>query len=120
MLEHTNRMFLPPSGWTDERIELLKALYADGLSASQIADELGGITRNSVIGKVHRLGLERNGRAPRKKDAGHIAREARARLRELRASQPEAVKHVSRKVKIRTPSNGGPVMVNIVVRDEPP
>ncbi len=47
--------------WTDERIELLKKLWADGLSASQIAAELGGVTRNAVIGKVHRLGL--SGRA---------------------------------------------------------
>ena len=43
--------------WTDERVELLKKLWSDGLSASQIAAELGGITRNAVIGKVHRLGL---------------------------------------------------------------
>ena len=43
--------------WTDERVELLKKLWSDGLSASQIAAELGGITRNAVIGKVHRLKL---------------------------------------------------------------
>lgn len=43
--------------WTDERVELLKKLWSDGLSASQIAAELGGVTRNAVIGKVHRLGL---------------------------------------------------------------
>ena len=48
-------------GWTDERVETLKALWLDGLSASQIAKELGGVTRNAVIGKVHRLGL--SGRA---------------------------------------------------------
>jgi GcrA cell cycle regulator len=47
--------------WTDERVELLRKLWTDGLSASQIAGELGGITRNAVIGKVHRLGL--SGRA---------------------------------------------------------
>lgn len=47
--------------WTDEQSELLKKLWADGLSASQIAAELGGITRNAIIGKVHRLGL--SGRA---------------------------------------------------------
>lgn len=47
--------------WTDERIEHLKKLWTDGLSASQIASELGGVTRNAVIGKVHRLGL--SGRA---------------------------------------------------------
>ncbi|TCT08255.1 GcrA family cell cycle regulator [Aquabacter spiritensis] len=43
--------------WNDERVELLKRLWGEGLSASQIATELGGITRNAVIGKVHRLGL---------------------------------------------------------------
>jgi GcrA cell cycle regulator len=48
-------------GWTDERVETLKKLWLDGLSASQIAKQLGGVTRNAVIGKVHRLGL--SGRA---------------------------------------------------------
>ena len=43
--------------WTDERITLLQQLWSDGLSASQIASQLGGVTRNAVIGKVHRLGL---------------------------------------------------------------
>jgi len=47
--------------WTDERVETLKKLWTDGLSASQIAKQLGGVTRNAVIGKVHRLGL--SGRA---------------------------------------------------------
>lgn len=46
------------NGWTDERVELLKKLWMEGLSASQIAGELGeGVTRNAVIGKVHRLKL---------------------------------------------------------------
>jgi GcrA cell cycle regulator len=43
--------------WTDERVETLKTMWNDGKSASQIAKELGGVTRNAVIGKVHRLGL---------------------------------------------------------------
>ncbi|WP_273687172.1 GcrA family cell cycle regulator [Ketogulonicigenium vulgare] len=43
--------------WTDERVETLKKMWNEGLSASQIAKELGGVTRNAVIGKVHRLGL---------------------------------------------------------------
>lgn len=47
--------------WNDERVELLKKLWAEGLSASQIAGRLGNVTRNAVIGKVHRLGL--SGRA---------------------------------------------------------
>ena len=42
--------------WTDERVELLRRLWEDGQSASKIAAQLGGVTRNAVIGKVHRLG----------------------------------------------------------------
>ena len=47
--------------WTDERVEKLKELWAEGMSASQIAKSLGGVTRNAVIGKVHRLGLSNRG-----------------------------------------------------------
>jgi len=53
------------SNWTDERIARLKVLWAEGLSASQIAGELRGISRNAVIGKVFRLGLP--GRAARQR-----------------------------------------------------
>ncbi len=48
--------------WTDERVELLKKLWSEGFSASQIAAEMGGVTRNAVIGKVHRLGLSGRGK----------------------------------------------------------
>jgi len=48
-------------GWTEERVQELKKLWAEGHSASQIAKKLGSVTRNAVIGKVHRLGL--SGRA---------------------------------------------------------
>lgn len=44
-------------GWDDERVERLRAMWNEGMSASKIAKELGGVTRNAVIGKVHRLGL---------------------------------------------------------------
>lgn len=44
--------------WTDERIEQLKGMWEKGLTASQIAEELGGVSRNAVIGKAHRLGLQ--------------------------------------------------------------
>lgn len=50
--------------WTEDRVELLKKLWNDGLSASQIAGELGGVTRNAVIGKVHRLGLSGRAKTP--------------------------------------------------------
>ena len=50
--------------WTDERVELLKKLWSDGLSASQIAAQLGGVSRNAVIGKVHRLKLSGRAKSP--------------------------------------------------------
>jgi len=51
--------------WTDERVELLRQLWLDGRSASQISAQLGhGVTRNAVIGKVHRLGLAGRAKAP--------------------------------------------------------
>ena len=68
--------------WTDERVELLKKLWSDGLSASQIAAELGGITRNAVIGKVHRLGL--SGRAKSASSAAPRPRKARSSTHMLR------------------------------------
>ena len=58
-------------GWTEERVEQLKRLWAEGLSASQIAGRLGGVTRNAVIGKVHRLGL--SGRATTSRMKTHRA-----------------------------------------------
>jgi len=72
--------------WTDERVELLKKLWSDGLSASQIAAELGGITRNAVIGKVHRLGL--SGRAKTASAAVARPRKARASSHMLRMARP--------------------------------
>ncbi|WP_336293675.1 GcrA family cell cycle regulator [Bartonella sp. CB169] len=49
--------------WTCERVELLKKFWSEGLSASQIAARLGGVSRNAVIGKVHRLKLPGRGKA---------------------------------------------------------
>lgn len=49
--------------WTDERVEQLRKLWAEGLSASQIAAQMGGVTRNAVIGKVHRLKLSSRGKS---------------------------------------------------------
>jgi GcrA cell cycle regulator len=62
--------------WTDERVALLRRLWEDGQSASKIAAQLGGVTRNAVIGKVHRLGLA--GRAKPGDEAQSVARAARA------------------------------------------
>ncbi len=72
--------------WTDERVASLKKMWGDGSSASQIAAELGGITRNAVIGKVHRLGL--SGRAKSPSSAAQRPRKARAPAHLLRVSRP--------------------------------
>jgi len=62
--------------WTEERVSRLTKLWADGLSASQVAADLGGVTRNAVIGKIHRLGL--SGRAkPAASAASRIKRQTR-------------------------------------------
>jgi GcrA cell cycle regulator len=72
--------------WTDERVETLRKLWQDGMSASQIAAELGhGISRNAVIGKVHRLGLSGRVKAP--SSAAPRARN-RDRDREARFAPP--------------------------------
>jgi GcrA cell cycle regulator len=72
--------------WTDERIGLLKKLWSDGLSASQIAAEIGGVTRNAVIGKVHRLGL--SGRAKNASNTAPRPRKARSPSHIIRMARP--------------------------------
>ncbi|MGE0502142.1 MAG: GcrA family cell cycle regulator [Rhizobiaceae bacterium] len=71
--------------WTDERVELLRKLWSEGLSASQIAAHLGGVSRNAVIGKVHRLKLSSRGRATaapsHKKKTSHNGSVARSGAR---------------------------------------
>ncbi|TPE52054.1 GcrA family cell cycle regulator [Amaricoccus solimangrovi] len=64
--------------WTDERVEMLKVMWSEGKSASQIAKELGGVTRNAVIGKVHRLGLSNRGPGSEHPDEDTAAAEAAA------------------------------------------
>ena len=65
--------------WTEERIERLKKMWSNGATASQIADELGGVSRNAVIGKAHRLGLDarpspvKPGEEKERKPAAHAA-----------------------------------------------
>ena len=63
--------------WTDERVELLKKMWGEGQSASQIAKELGGVTRNAVIGKVHRLGLSNRATGTAAKPAAPAAAAAK-------------------------------------------
>ena len=96
-------------GWTDDRVESLKKLWLDGLSASQIAKQLGGgVTRNAVIGKVHRLGL--SGRAIPSKPQRTVARPQRP----VRAAAP-AVAAPSRR-----PEAGPQPPMPVVFRCEAP
>lgn len=72
--------------WTDERVELLKELWGKGLSASQIAVQLGGVSRNAVIGKAHRLGLESRPSPIRGSGTGSRPRRSRGARRTLEAT----------------------------------
>jgi GcrA cell cycle regulator len=74
--------------WNDERVDALKKLWADGLSASQIAGRLGGVTRNAVIGKVHRLGLAGRATTSRMKSHRPRVRVAQAVKRGLMRTRP--------------------------------
>lgn len=79
--------------WNEERVELLKKLWAEGLSASQIAGRLGGVTRNAVIGKVHRLGLS-----------------GRATTSRMKSHRPRARTAAKRNGKSRFGSTGNPAL----------
>ncbi len=76
--------------WNDDRVEQLKKLWADGLSASQIAAQLGEVTRNAVIGKVHRLGLATRASSNRSNSSRLRLRQAQPR----RQVQRQRVSHV--------------------------
>ena len=93
--------------WNDERVELLKKLWSEGLSASQIAGRLGGVTRNAVIGKVHRLGL--SGRATTSRMKSH-----RPRARVAQQQQPK------RLAKPRFTAQGNPAVRSLYQMDAEP
>lgn len=80
--------------WTDERVDTLKTMWNEGKSASQIAKELGGVTRNAVIGKVHRLGLSNRtqpAKAAKETKASADAAPAKAKVApKAAAPKPEA------------------------------
>ena len=59
--------------WTPDRVEILKKMWSEGQSASQIANDLGGVTRNAVIGKIHRLGLSNRGTTPIKNKIDQVS-----------------------------------------------
>ena len=72
--------------WTDERVEILTKMWAEGNSASQIAKELGGVTRNAVAGKAHRLGLPK--RQSPISASGSVARTKSKKTEEITSDLP--------------------------------
>ncbi|KGK79306.1 GcrA cell cycle regulator [Thalassobacter stenotrophicus] len=85
--------------WTDDRVELLKKMWGEGQSASQIAKELGGVTRNAVIGKVHRLGLSNRNQGTAAKPA---AKEKAAPAAKAAPSKPAAAPQPEKKPEPKT------------------
>ncbi len=79
--------------WTDDRVETLKTMWGEGHSASQIAKELGGVTRNAVIGKVHRLGLSNRASEPAKTAAPKSAAKEAAKPKAAPAAKPMRPPH---------------------------
>ncbi len=83
--------------WTDERVELLTKMWGEGNSASQIAKELGGVTRNAVIGKVHRLGLSNRATSStssksdvKAKSAPKSSSKGKQKARKIEAPEPKS------------------------------
>jgi len=78
--------------WTDDRVEILKKMWGEGQSASQIAKELGGVTRNAVIGKVHRLGLSNRATGGKSEAKAKPAAKAEAKPRNARTKPAKPAK----------------------------
>ena len=76
--------------WTDERVEVLKKMWGEGQSASVIAKELGGVTRNAVIGKVHRLGLSNRVTSTTAKPAAKEKAKTQAKAKPAAPATPNA------------------------------
>lgn len=93
--------------WTDERVELLKKLWGEGLSASQIAGRLGSVTRNAVIGKVHRLGLSGRATTSRMKTVRPRSRMANAKRA---ATKPRFAQIGNPAVRALYPADAEPVL----------
>ncbi len=98
------------AGWTEDRVGALKKLWLEGQSASQIAKQLGGgVTRNAVIGKVHRLGL--SGRAAPSQPARAAFRPSRPRPAQptQAPSAPRRIEAVQPRVAAAAPSVPAPM-----------
>ncbi len=97
--------------WTDERVEILIKMWGEGQSASQIAKELGGVTRNAVIGKVHRLGLSNRASGGKAKEAVKSTAKPAAR--------PAAKKPAARKAATPAPEPEAPAKKPVIPARKP-
>lgn len=96
--------------WTDERIETLKRLWSEGYSAAVIAHELGGVSRNGVLGKVHRLGLSGRTVGVRKQSGPRSRKRANGTsLDHVNAPQPSRSSDAGRAVEPHRPSAPSPL-----------
>lgn len=110
--------------WTDERIDHLKQLWDKGLTASQIAEQLGGVSRNAVIGKAHRLGLKsrpspvKSGtkKAAPKKTVKRTKATASPKVEAIAKTTKPPVKPAqaeTKPVQVKTKNDGSPQIVSI-------
>jgi GcrA cell cycle regulator len=90
--------------WTEERIERLKKMWHEGATASQIADELGGVSRNAVIGKAHRLGLEQRPSPVKPGEEKEVKKSAPATTAAAAAAAPKPTKAEPLKVSATAPT----------------
>jgi len=108
--------------WTDDRVEKLKAMWGEGQSASQIAKALGGVTRNAVIGKVHRLGLSNRATGAKSAAASAAptaeAKPAKAAPKSAPAAAPAPTAETVVVAAPATPHK--PVIQSSTMRREPP
>ncbi len=108
--------------WTDDRVEKLKAMWGEGQSASQIAKALGGVTRNAVIGKVHRLGLSNRATGAKSAAASAAptaeAKPAKAAPKSAPAATPAPTAETVVVAAPATPHK--PVIQSSTMRREPP
>ncbi|BAV63545.1 GcrA family cell cycle regulator [Sphingobium cloacae] len=112
--------------WTDERIDQLKSMWEKGLTASQIAEELGGVSRNAVIGKAHRLGLQsrpspvKANEAPKKAAAPRKPAPAAAPAPETsRAAAPAAQPAAPRHAAAPAPAPAAPAAADAATPQQP-
>ena len=105
--------------WTEERIEKLTKMWEGGSTASQIAEELGGVSRNAVIGKAHRLGLK--ARPSPVKGGGGVDAEAKAAAKKAVKPAPEPKKQPPKPVEVKAAPVEPPAPPPVeVAKDVPP